>query len=51
MWFWSCQGTAGGTYTFCSAPNTPSTTPTNGICGSSNGQTLNTIPTTNLCNS
>jgi hypothetical protein len=20
MWFWSCQGTAGGTYSFCSAP-------------------------------
>lgn len=46
-WTWTCNGLFGGTTANCSANITPP--PVNGTCGSSNGQTLSTAPTTNLC--
>jgi hypothetical protein len=45
QWTWSCQGINGGTtVTNCSA-----TAPVNGACGSANGGTFTSAPTTNLC--
>jgi hypothetical protein len=47
-WTWSCTGSNGGSTASCSA-NKSGTSPVNGVCGSSNGQTFATAPTTNLC--
>ncbi|MHB8881362.1 MAG: hypothetical protein ACYC69_07595 [Thermodesulfovibrionales bacterium] len=45
-WTWTCTGSNGGTNANCSAnPNTP----VNGVCGTSNGQTLTAAPTSGLC--
>jgi len=49
-WSWSCNGSGGGTNSSCSAQKTVAPTPVNGQCGSSDGQTVTTAPTTNLCN-
>jgi hypothetical protein len=46
-WLWNCIGTNGGTMAQCGA----SVAVVNGACGSSNGQTFSSAPTTNLCNS
>ncbi len=46
-WYWSCAGINGGTNASCSADKTP--TPVHGMCGSSNGTTVSSSPTTNLC--
>ncbi|MDD4409495.1 MAG: hypothetical protein PHW52_02455, partial [Candidatus Pacebacteria bacterium] len=46
-WYWTCQGANGGTAASCSASKTPD--PVNGQCGTSDGGTFATIPTTNLC--
>src|SRR5712671_1112155 len=46
---WSCAGTNGGVRAACSAPIGTSSTPINGACGSANGTTVSTAPTTNLC--
>ncbi|MFA5174764.1 MAG: hypothetical protein WC438_06300, partial [Candidatus Pacearchaeota archaeon] len=48
-WYWYCYGQNGGNTACCSAQKT-APTPINGICGSSNGGTFNSAPTTNLCN-
>jgi hypothetical protein len=48
-WTWTCSGQNGGSSIGCSANKIP--TPINGQCGSSNNQTLSSIPTTNLCSS
>jgi hypothetical protein len=48
-WYWYCYGQNGGNTACCSAQKT-APTPINGSCGSSNGSTFNTAPTTNLCN-
>ncbi len=45
-WAWSCAGSNGGTTASCSA--NPITNP-NGACGSSNGASLTSAPTANLC--
>jgi len=46
-WTWSCTGSNGGSTASCSANKTgPRVT---GVCGSSDGRTLTTAPTTNLC--
>jgi hypothetical protein len=47
-WTWSCAGSNGGTTATCSATKTAST-PVNGVCGSANGASLSSAPTTNLC--
>lgn len=47
-WEWMCSGINGGYNTYCWADYTPAWQE-NGACGSTNGQTLNTTPTTNLC--
>ena len=44
-WTWSCTGSNGGTTASCSA-----NLEVNGACGSSNGGTFFSAPTTNLCN-
>lgn len=44
-WTWSCSGIAGGTTASCSAPAAPAS----GVCGSSNGASYSSTPTTNLC--
>jgi len=44
-WNWTCSGSNGGTNASCSA----NITVINGTCGSSNGQTFTSAPTTNLC--
>jgi len=41
---WSCTGSGGGTTASCSSNRL-----INGVCGSSNGGTFSTAPTTNLC--
>jgi predicted extracellular nuclease len=46
-WAWTCGGINGGTTASCSA--NLNTTPVNGVCGSANGQSFSSIPTTNLC--
>jgi hypothetical protein len=46
-WYWSCTGNRFGSTARCSAPLLAS--PVNGACGSSNGLTLSTAPTTDLC--
>jgi hypothetical protein len=46
-WSWSCAGTNGGTTAMCSAQLAPP--PVNGTCGLSNGTTLASLPTANLC--
>jgi hypothetical protein len=46
-WTWSCAGSNGGTNASCSAQLT-ALTPVNGVCSSSNGQTLASTPTS-LC--
>src|ERR1700730_17338101 len=46
-WAWSCLGSNGGTNASCSAPL--KLTVVNGQCGSSNGASLTSVPTTNLC--
>jgi hypothetical protein len=45
-WNWSCVGSNGGTTATCSAQTSQ---PVNGACGSSNGASLTSKPTTNLC--
>jgi len=42
---WTCAGLNGGTTVNCTASRS-----LNGVCGSSNGANLSSIPTTNLCN-
>lgn len=44
---WSCNGSGGGLSSLCSASKTIPTI--SGSCGSSNGGTFSTSPTTNLC--
>jgi hypothetical protein len=44
-WSWSCNGADGGTSAWCSAPPPV----VDGTCGSVNGQTVTTKPTTGLC--
>ncbi len=44
-WSWTCQGMDGGTNASCSA----NVQVVNGVCGSSNGGTFTSAPTTNLC--
>jgi hypothetical protein len=46
-WYWTCQGSNGGTTDSCSASKTPD--PVNGVCGSSDGGTFTSAPTANLC--
>jgi YD repeat-containing protein len=46
-WSWSCTGANGGTTSSCSA--NLQATAINGVCGSANGQTFSTAPTTGLC--
>ncbi len=43
-YLWNCKGSGGGSTASCSL-----SIPVNGVCGSSNGQTLATKPTSNLC--
>ncbi len=48
---WSCTGVNSGTTMSCTANKpAPAPTPVNGVCGSSNGANLTTVPNTNLCN-
>ncbi|MGH7969594.1 MAG: hypothetical protein ACREIC_12790, partial [Limisphaerales bacterium] len=46
-WSWSCAGSGSGTTASCSALDPPP--PVNGACGSSNGATVASAPTANLC--
>ncbi len=46
-WNWSCAGQYGGSPTSCSANKTPD--PVNGQCGSANGTTVASAPSSNLC--
>ncbi|HOS88114.1 MAG TPA: PKD domain-containing protein, partial [Candidatus Pacearchaeota archaeon] len=46
-WHWTCNGTGGGISVNCSAQKT--LIPVNGQCGSSDGGTFGSAPTTNLC--
>ncbi len=46
-WSWSCAGSNSGTTASCSAQILPP--PVNGVCGTFNGATLESAPTTNLC--
>ncbi len=48
-WSWSCAGSGGGTTATCSATKVVSAQPVNGACGSSNGASVSTAPTANLC--
>lgn len=58
-WIWSCVGLNGGTNANCSAVIRTTVglhwmqlllaRPVNGACGSANGKTFGTAPTTNLC--
>jgi hypothetical protein len=50
-WYWTCYGQNGGTNQSCNANKTVAPTPVNGQCGSSNGGTFSSEPTTSLCNS
>ena len=45
-WNWTCQGTNGGPDATCSANKQG---PVAGVCGTSNGGTFTSAPTTNLC--
>jgi hypothetical protein len=45
-WTWSCNGIGGGVVASCKASYG---TPVNGTCGSSNGQTLSSAPSSGLC--
>ncbi|CAK0777291.1 hypothetical protein CCP4SC76_6310002 [Gammaproteobacteria bacterium] len=47
-WYWSCAGSNGGSTASCSASKKEII---NGICGSSNGQSFSSAPTSGLCNS
>ena len=47
-WSWSCAGSGGGT-TRPALRSNPSAPPVNGTCGSSNGASVSTAPTANLC--
>jgi len=46
-----CSGTKPSTSQSCSAPACPPPVPVNGACGSSNGGSFTSAPTTNLCDS
>lgn len=46
-WDWSCAGSNGGSNASCAAP--VAQTPVNGACGSANGTTLASAPTSGLC--
>ncbi|MAQ71371.1 MAG: hypothetical protein CL565_04170 [Alphaproteobacteria bacterium] len=46
-WSWSCAGQYGGSPANCSANKTPD--PVNGQCGSANGTTVASAPSSNLC--
>ena len=48
-WSWSCAGSGGGTTATCSAKKVVAAQPVNGACGSSNGASVSTAPTANLC--
>lgn len=48
-WNWTCAGSNGGTTAQCIASLQQAVV--NGVCGSINGQTLSTEPTSNLCSS
>ena len=48
-WSWSCAGSSGGTTATCSATKVASAQPVNGVCGTSNGASLTSAPTANLC--
>jgi|GEM_PF-1711213 len=48
-WNWTCNGTGGGTNSSCSASKVIVVPVVNGQCGSSDGQTVDNAPTTNLC--
>lgn len=45
-WLWSCEGINGGQTAACTANRI-----INGVCGSANGQTFSSPPTSNLCSS
>jgi hypothetical protein len=47
-WNWSCSGSNGGTNASCSATKI---VPVSGVCGSSSGQALLSIPSSGLCSS
>src|SRR5579872_3714461 len=46
-WSWSCAGSGGGSTATCS--DKLASTAVNGACGSSNGASLSSAPTANLC--
>src|SRR5579863_4673684 len=46
-WSWSCAGSGGGTNATCS--DKLASTAVNGACGASNGASLSSAPTANLC--
>ncbi len=48
-WRWGCSGSNGGNSVSCSAPK--KLNPVNGQCGSANGKTFDSKPTSNLCSS
>lgn len=48
-WYWPCPSPNGGTTAECSANKTAPPTMVDGVCGSANGQTFNSMPTANLC--
>jgi hypothetical protein len=48
-WSWSCAGASGGSTATCTATKVASAQPVNGACGSSNGGSLTSAPTANLC--
>ena len=48
-WVWTCTGSNGGSTASCYATKTAS--PINGQCGSANGGSYSSAPTTGLCNS
>jgi parallel beta-helix repeat protein len=47
-WAWTCAGISGGSTASCSA-NLAAPAPVNGTCGASDGTTLSSVPTANLC--
>jgi hypothetical protein len=48
-WSWDCFGNGRGTTAICSALEVASAQGVSGACGSSNGATLTSAPTANLC--
>jgi hypothetical protein len=46
-WAWNCQGTNGGTTASCSAP--VQVAAVNGVCGSANGVSTKSAPSSGLC--